>query len=134
MSSPATLSRRGVLPPRWLSLLRPFSLGLLAVGLGTVALAQNRTQLSYERILNSRNEPGNWLTYGGDYSGQRHSTLTQITPANVANLKTMWVYQSGDASKWEVTPIVVDGIMYITERPNIVTALDTRTGRPLIRP
>ncbi len=131
MSSPATLSRRGVLPPRWLSLLRPFSLGLLAVGLGTVALAQNRTQLSYERILNSRNEPGNWLTYGGDYSGQRHSTLTQITPANVANLKTMWVYQSGDASKWEVTPIVVDGIMYITERPNIVTALDTRTGRPL---
>ena len=111
--------------------LRPAALGLLLLGAGIAAQAQTRIQVPYERIRNSSNEPGNWLTYGGDYSAQRYSTLAQITPANVANLKSLWVYQQAETVKWEVTPIVVDGVMFITERPNIVTALDAKTGRPL---
>ncbi len=114
---------------RCLNLLRQASLGLLFLGLASAALAQSRTQVSYERILNSASDAGNWLTYGGNYAGQRHSMLTEITPANVASLKPLWVYQQAETVKWEVTPIVVDGIMYISERPNIVTALDARTGR-----
>src|SRR3954469_8434097 len=84
--------------------------------------------VTYQRILNSANEPGNWLTYAGEYSGHRYSRLTQITPANVANLKTQWVYQQADTTKWEVTPLVVDGVIYISERPNIVTPIDAKTG------
>ncbi len=76
-------------------------------------------------------EPGNWLTYNGSYAGQRYSRLDQITPANIAGLKPAWVYQSREAGKWECTPIVLDGVLYITERPNLVTALDGRTGRQL---
>ncbi len=110
---------------------RPAALGLLLFGAATATLAQTKIKVDYERILQARNEPGNWLTFGGDYSSQRHSLLTQITPANVANLRPAWVYQQADTSKWEVTPIVVDGVMYISERPNVVTALDAKTGRPL---
>jgi alcohol dehydrogenase (cytochrome c) len=104
---------------------KAFACSLLSIGL----FAQEPTQVPYQRILRSADDPGNWLTYAGNYYGQRYSTLTQITPANVANLKPLWVYQKGDMSKWEVTPIVVDGVMFITENPNIVTALDAKTGR-----
>jgi alcohol dehydrogenase (cytochrome c) len=105
----------------------------LALASATIAAAQSQPQVNvpFERIRNADRDPGNWLTYSGNYFAHRHTKLTQITPANVANLKPIWVYQQADTSKWEVSPIVADGIMYITERPNIVTALDTRTGRPL---
>ena len=129
MSSTPTLRSPGVSTPRSFNRLRPAACGLLILGLGAVAWAQPLAPVTYERIRNASNEPGNWLTYGGNYAGHRHSTLAEITPANVANLKPVWVYQQADSSKWEVTPIVVNGIMYISERPNIVTALDARTGR-----
>ena len=101
----------------------------LAVLLAAAALAQ--TKVPYERIVHAAREPGNWLTYAGNYNGQRHSALAQITPANVAGLKPAWVYQSREAGKWEVTPLVVDGIIYLSERPNVITALDGKTGRPI---
>ena len=88
-------------------------------------------QVPYERIVKAETEPGNWLTYSGTYSAHRFSRLTQITSANVANLKPAWVYQVGDAGTVETSPIVANGIMYITEPPAVVTALDARTGRPL---
>jgi alcohol dehydrogenase (cytochrome c) len=88
-------------------------------------------QVSDERIRRAESEPGNWLTYSGNYQGHRHSTLTQINKTNVTRLKTAWVYQIRESGKIEASPIVVDGILYVTERPHIVTALDGRTGRPL---
>ena len=51
--------------------------------------------VNYERILNARDEPQNWLTYYGAYDGQRYSTLDQINPGNVGKLKPQWVYQVG---------------------------------------
>src|SRR6478609_5263282 len=125
MSSTLTTPGAGIFATR--ISLRPALLGLLLIATATATLAQMRTNLSYERILNSANEPGNWLTYGGNYSAQRYSGLTQITPQNVANLKPLWVYQQAETVKWEVTPIVVDGVMFISERPTIVTALDAKT-------
>jgi alcohol dehydrogenase (cytochrome c) len=88
--------------------------------------AQNVTP---ERILNAAREPQNWLTYGGDYSSQRYSTLRQITPQNVKNLENQWVLQGQVLGAWEATPLVVDGVMYVTQRPNDVLALDAKTGR-----
>ncbi len=86
-------------------------------------------QVNHERLLNSAKEPRNWLMYGGDYSSHRYSELTQLTPANAKNLHLAWVYQSPVAGSWEPTPLVVDGIMYLTQRPNDVVALDAATGR-----
>ncbi|MCI0525119.1 MAG: PQQ-binding-like beta-propeller repeat protein [Acidobacteria bacterium] len=88
-------------------------------------------QVSYERLLRAEAEPGNWLTYSGNYRGHRHSALKQINAANVARLRPVWVYQSRDPGKFSTSPIVVDGVVYITERPNIVTALDAGSGKSL---
>ena len=86
-------------------------------------------QVSFERLREAAGEPRNWLTYSGGYFSQRYSALDQITPANVTDLALQWVYQSPSAGTWQPTPIVVDGVMYLTQRPNDVVALDARTGR-----
>ncbi len=88
-------------------------------------------QVSYQRIANADREPGNWLTYSGNYQSHRFSNLDQITPRNVANLKVAWVYQLRDKGYFQTSPIVVDGVMYLSEPPARVTALDLRTGRRL---
>ena len=86
-------------------------------------------QVSYEQILNAEDEPENWLTYNGGYKSQRYSLLDQITPENVTDLKLQWTLQNQVFGAWQSNPIVVDGIMYVTERPNSVIALDAITGR-----
>src|ERR1700737_1895371 len=88
-------------------------------------------QVPYERIVKAPAEPGNWLTYSGNYQAHRFSGLREITPANVAALKPVWVYQLKEKGEFETSPIVVDEVMYITEPPSNVTALDARTGRRL---
>src|SRR5262245_27140263 len=86
-------------------------------------------QVTERRLTNAAQEPQNWLTYSGSYSGQRHSMLNQITPANAKNLELKWMHQSRVQGTWQATPLVVDGIMYITQRLNDVVALDAKTGR-----
>src|SRR6266446_1709764 len=86
-------------------------------------------QVSFDRLLNTNKEPQNWLTYSGSMMSQRHSPLTQITPANVKNLELQWVYQARSLEKYEATALVVDGIMYTVQAPNDVIALDAVTGR-----
>ncbi|MGA8870119.1 MAG: PQQ-dependent dehydrogenase, methanol/ethanol family [Candidatus Acidiferrales bacterium] len=88
-------------------------------------------QVPYDRILHSDKESQNWLTYGGNYASQRFSGLNQITPQNANVLRMTWVYQMRGGGALESTPIVVDGIMYVTEPPSNVTALDARTGKTL---
>jgi alcohol dehydrogenase (cytochrome c) len=87
-------------------------------------------QVTFERIRKSLSEPGNWLTYSGNYAGHRFSPLNQINERNVAGLKAIWSYQVNSLQKFETTPLVVDGVMYLSEPPSHVTALDPRTGRP----
>jgi alcohol dehydrogenase (cytochrome c) len=87
-------------------------------------------QVSYERILESNKEPGNWTTYSGGYASQRYSGLRQITRENVGRLKLKWAFQMKTLETVETTPLVVDGIMYLTQPPNDVFALDAETGRP----
>ena len=83
----------------------------------------------FERLVDSAKEPGNWLTYSGGYNGWRYSPLNQITPANVKDLSLQWVFQSRIAEKFEVTPLVVDGVMYLSEATSNVYAIDAATGR-----
>jgi alcohol dehydrogenase (cytochrome c) len=96
---------------------------VLAAGTGLAA------QVSVGRLLRAAEEPRNWLTYSGDYAGHRHSLLRQIDPSNVKNLEMKWILQAQVAGSWESSPIVVDGIMYLTQRPNDIIALDAKTGR-----
>ena len=97
---------------------------LLAAGLAA-------GQVTYERILDSSAEPENWLTHSGSYNSHRFSRLDQITAANAHRLRPAWVYQARDTNKFEVSPIVVDGTIYVSEPANAVVALDGRSGRPL---
>ena len=94
-----------------------------------VASYQLSAQVSYDRILRASAEPRNWLTYNGTYSSQRYSLLDRITPSNVTNLESKWVVQNQVFGAWQSNPIVVDGIMYLTQRPNDVMAIDAKTGR-----
>src|SRR6202048_912554 len=68
-----------------------------------------------------------WPIYHGDYSGQRHSHLSQISPANVGNLTLAWAFQTGQATQIKSSPIVANGILYVSI-PDHVWAVDARTG------
>jgi alcohol dehydrogenase (cytochrome c) len=98
---------------------------LLSCLLSTQAVAQ----VTPERLLNAASEPQNWLTYSGGYASQRYSTLSQINRANVQDLELAWILPNQVFGAWQSTPLVVDGIMYVTQRPNDVYALDAKTGR-----
>ena len=73
-----------------------------------------------------------WPTYHGDYSGQHHSRLTQITAANVSQLGLAWAFNTGQTQQIKATPIVVNGVIYIST-PDNVWAVDARAGRQLWR-
>jgi len=88
-------------------------------------------QVPYERIRDAHKEPGNWLTYSGNYSGHRYSALDQVRRDNVARLRVSWVHQARATEPFQTSPVVADGVMYITDPPNIVKALDLRSNRPL---
>ena len=102
---------------------------LLSAMLSSVLVGGLSAQVTSVRLENTANEPQNWLTYSGNYFSQRYSELDQITPANIEDLSLQWVYQTGVFGPWQTTPVVVDGVMYLTQRPNDVVALDARTGR-----
>ena len=72
----------------------------------------------------------NWLSYNGDYTGRRYSGLDQINVNNVKNLQTQWVFHAPNSDSLEVTPVVVDGLMFVTSA-NDAYALDARTGRTI---
>lgn len=72
----------------------------------------------------------NWTSYNGDYTGRRYSSLDQINVANVSQLRAAWVFHPGNSQNLEVTPVVINGIMFITSA-NQVFALDARSGRAL---
>jgi alcohol dehydrogenase (cytochrome c) len=74
-----------------------------------------------------------WLTFGGGYDNQRHSPLTQITPANVKGLVPQWTFQTGTLGNFETTPLLRDNILYVTGPQNVAWALDARTGRQIWR-
>ena len=109
-----------------------YALALLSVlgGAGAMSLG---AQVGFDRLLTAGREPHNWLTYSGDLTGRRHSPLTGITPANVKNLQLEWVLQTmapAEATqKHEASPLIVDGVMYTVQPPNVIVALDATTGR-----
>ncbi len=73
--------------------------------------------------------PGeNWVSYNGDYSGRRYSQLSEINVNNVGHLRAEWIFHAHNSDRLEVTPVVVNGMMFVTSA-NDVFALDAQTGR-----
>jgi len=101
------------------------TLGASLASWAPVATAQNVTD---QWLLHPPAD--SWPTFHGDYSGRRHSPLTQITPANVNDLGLAWAFQTGQNAGIKSTPILVDGILYFTV-PDNVWAIDARSGHLL---
>ena len=104
---------------------------VIAVSIGLLLTAHVSAQLSYDRIRQADREPGHWLTYHGTYDGKRYSTLDEIDRTNVQRLRPVWMYQVQGRHHFEATPLVFDGVMYLTDPPSDVVALDVKTGRPI---
>ena len=81
-----------------------------------------------ERLANADDEPGSWLSHGRTYSEQRYSPLNQIDVSSAGQLGLDWYFDLNDHNVVEATPLVIDGIMYVTEAMGKVFALDARTG------
>jgi len=90
----------------------------------------NRGGISFAEIAEPR--LGDWPTYHGHLSGNRHSPLRQIHTGNVSQLAPKWIFSIPNARRLEVTPVVVDGVMYVTTA-NRAYALDARSGRQIWR-
>lgn len=84
-----------------------------------------------ERLLRAEEGAANWLMYGRDYGNQRFSPLRRIHRNNIRNLAPVWSFQTGVPDGLEATPLVVDGVIFLSTSWNHVFAIDTRTGAEL---
>jgi alcohol dehydrogenase (cytochrome c) len=114
------------------------SLSALLLGGCFVTLqAQDKPTATISTLIDVRPEhlrlqpvADNWPSYNGDYSGRRFTSLSEITPANVAQLRAQWAFHIRESTGLETTPVVVNGIMFVTSA-NDAYALDARTGRAI---
>jgi alcohol dehydrogenase (cytochrome c) len=100
---------------------------LLVIAAPGVMLAQG---VNAQMLLHP--PPDSWPGYHGDYSGRRHSSLTQITPENVKNLALAWAFQTDQVAQIKSSPLLVDGILYFTV-PDNIWAVDARSGHEIWR-
>ena len=91
----------------------------IGVGAGPVTQADLAKGLS---------DPSNWLLYGGDYNNHRHSPVTDLNPDTVKNLEVAWAFPTGTLGQFEASPIIHDGIMYVSSSYNRLFALNPETG------
>jgi quinohemoprotein ethanol dehydrogenase len=102
----------------------------LLAGLPQLGFAQ-AGNVTDERLRHADQDPGNWLTHGGDWQEQRYSRLTGINADNVGKLKPAWSAGFDTGRGQEATPIVVDGVMYVSTAWSKVYALDAATGKQI---
>ena len=110
-------------------------LALLAAGCAKQApapvAAPKAAQVDDARLAKAASEPQNWLANGGTQLAQRYSGLDQITPENVAKLAPAWSLDFDTNRGQESTPLVVDGVVYVTTAWSKVYAADAKTGKVL---
>ena len=111
-----------------------------AIGvLATLTVSASAQDITSTDLSDGLKNPSRWLTYSGDYTGQRFSPLNQITAANAEQLAAQWTFQTGVNTKFEATPIVIDGVLYVTGSAAPTPAgivqhawsIDGRTGKQL---
>jgi alcohol dehydrogenase (cytochrome c) len=103
----------------------------LALAVAAVLVSSPRAQAqSVDPAMLLKRPSDSWPTYHGDYSGQRHTTLSDITPDNVNQLTLAWAFQTNQTQSIKATPILVNGVIYVTT-PDNLWAIDARTARQL---
>jgi alcohol dehydrogenase (cytochrome c) len=100
------------------------SIGLLA----SISRAQSPREITFDEV--ARPKLGEWPSYNGLLSANRHSPLDQINTRTVAKLEPKWTHEMGGTKALQMTPIVLDGVMYVAA-VNEARALDARTGRQI---
>jgi len=114
----------------------PLLLSLLALlassaAAGASGIPSRAAAVDDSRLRRAEQDPANWLIYGGSWLEQRYSRLTQVSTHNVARLRPAWSFEFDTTRGQESTPLVVDGVLYVTTAWSKVYALDARTGREL---
>jgi alcohol dehydrogenase (cytochrome c) len=94
---------------------------------GSTSAAGISVDVSVQR-LSVQPVGADWLSYNGDYTGRRYTSLDEVGPGNVSRLRPQWVFHVRNSEALEVTPVVFEGIMFITSA-NDAYAVDARTGR-----
>jgi alcohol dehydrogenase (cytochrome c) len=91
-------------------------------------------QVSGAQLRMAGTKPDEWLTYSGSFNGWHYSSLTEVTPANVSQLRVRWVQQfNTNDNAIEATPLVTNGVIFTTEPPANVVALDAKSGNLIWR-
>src|ERR1700761_5187101 len=109
---------------------RSLLVAALLSGVGALPLSLVSQNLNPDELLHPSSD--SWPGYHGDYTGKRHSQLTQITPQNVDRLTLAWAFQTDQTAQIKSSPLLVDGILYFTV-PENVWAVDARSGHMIWR-
>ena len=96
-----------------------------------VAPENGAAAVDMARLMNAAEEPEMWLSYGGSYDETRHSSLASVNGDTIQELGVGWVYTMDKPRGAEATPIVVDGVMYVSGSWSVVYAIDAKTGEEL---
>ena len=95
------------------------------------AACGHAAEIDDRRLLDAAADRDEWLMNGRTYDARRFSPLDQINTGNVAKLAPRWIYQTGKAATFQATPLVADGVLYLSEPMGSVSALDAATGAKL---
>lgn len=106
---------------------------LLASAVAALSSQARAAEVDDVRLKSALEQKGDWLLYGRDYGQQRFSPLDQINTETVGRLVPKWIYQTGSAATFQTTPLVADGVMYLTAPFSHVVAIDAKSGRELWR-
>lgn len=116
---------------RFSILLKAFFLVLCIAALGSQPLLAESSAITQKRLLGGTENTDGWYQFGGSYNNWRYSPLKQINKQNVQRLSPAWIFQTGIPGQFMTSPLVADGIVYLTTVYNHVWAVDAKTGEPV---
>ena len=133
---PHAKSTRGLLDPltllrKWLAFANFSGATLLVAAAGRVrpaSAAELAANVDENRMIQADHDPANWMTYGRTYSEQRFSPLARITADNAKQLGLAWYADLDTNRGQEATPLVIDGVLYVSTAWSMVKAYDAKTG------
>jgi alcohol dehydrogenase (cytochrome c)/quinohemoprotein ethanol dehydrogenase len=106
-------------------------ISLSSIGLEPASAADSPAPVKAARLDNAERDSGNWLSYGRTYSEQRYSPLAKISDSNAKQLGLAWYADLDTDRGQESTPLVIDGVLYVSTAWSMVKAYDAKTGKPL---
>ena len=104
---------------------------LTTTKVGQASVARSAADVDAARIVNADHDPANWLTYGRNYDEQRFSPLARISSSNAKQLGLAWFADLDTDRGQAATPLVIDGVMYVSTAWSMVKAYDAATGKLL---